>query len=440
MFIIINVAVFGYYHNKTLPNSTVNGHKIGSTEFSQLNDGLKSAQVLPADVTVSYKHKDTKVKTADLGFSLDSAAVAAYSRDHRSWLPVWNLFGHHTVPASVKVNDDVFNKGFASLAQTYKQDPADAHIVLENNEFKLVSETDGYKLQQAQVRSRLAAMLAAGGTKLTLPTETVVPEIKRQKLESNLQDLQKQLKTSVTFRYQSKSYKLTAADMAALYTPDGNSFTLSDAKIRAKVTAVGAGFGIRVQNLDEAVAATKQSIGSGEAEDFNLVAVTITRAYTYCVQLKGVDGSQQATFENKLRATLGDSRGWSLGGQVSFTQVGSGCNMHVWLVAADQMPSFGAICDTTWSCTVSPNVVINYDRWSGASPAWNAAGGSLDEYRSMVINHEVGHWLGFGHKQCGGAGQLAPVMQQQSISLQGCTFNAWPLPSELATLRSWYGI
>ncbi|HYH36367.1 MAG TPA: DUF3152 domain-containing protein [Candidatus Saccharimonadales bacterium] len=170
------------------------------------------------------------------------------------------------------------------------------------------------------------------------------------------------------------------------------------------------------------------------------MAVTISRSYTYCVHLKGVDGGQQAAFENKLRATLADSRGWSLGGRVSFTQVASGCNMRVWLAAADQVPGFGAICDSMWSCTVSPNVIINYDRWSGASPAWNAAGGSLDDYRSMVINHEVGHWLGFGHKSCGGSGQAAPVMQQQSIDLQGCTFNPWPLPSEAAALRSWYGI
>lgn len=79
-------------------------------------------------------------------------------------------------------------------------------------------------------------------------------------------------------------------------------------------------------------------------------------------------------------------------------------------------------------------MIINEDRWLGATPAWNDAGGSLRDYRHMVINHETGHWLGFSHSYCGGPGQLAPVMQQQSISLQGCKFNPWPLTSEIADL------
>ena len=127
-------------------------------------------------------------------------------------------------------------------------------------------------------------------------------------------------------------------------------------------------------------------------------------------------------------------------GRIRFSQVSSGCSFNLVLAAASTLPAYSSACSIYWSCRVGSNVIINVDRWTGASDSWNQAGGSLDEYQSMVINHEVGHWLGFDHWSCGGSGQQAPVMLQQSIDLQGCTFNAWPSAAELSGLRASKGI
>ena len=93
-----------------------------------------------------------------------------------------------------------------------------------------------------------------------------------------------------------------------------------------------------------------------------------------------------------------------------------------------------------WSCRVGNAVIINQTRWLHASDSWNSAGGSLDSYRHYVVNHETGHWLGFGHAFCPGAGQLAPVMQQQSKGLQGCRHNTWPVSGELSAAGSRHGV
>jgi hypothetical protein len=99
------------------------------------------------------------------------------------------------------------------------------------------------------------------------------------------------------------------------------------------------------------------------------------------------------------------------------------------LASAGAVPGFSSACSATWSCRVGRYVIINQTRWATASPAWNAAGRSLRDYRHLVVNHETGHWLGHGHRQCSGRG-LAPVMMQQSKGTGGCSFNPWPLPSE----------
>jgi hypothetical protein len=91
-------------------------------------------------------------------------------------------------------------------------------------------------------------------------------------------------------------------------------------------------------------------------------------------------------------------------------------------------------CSADLSCTVFPLVWINDDRWLNATDSYNKAGLSLADYRTMVINHEVGHFLGHDHvSQCQNG--IAPVMLQQSTGLRGCTANSWPLANELWVTR-----
>jgi hypothetical protein len=77
-----------------------------------------------------------------------------------------------------------------------------------------------------------------------------------------------------------------------------------------------------------------------------------------------------------------------------------------------------------FSCRNGSNIYLNLDRWTKGVTHFP----DLDVYREMVINHEVGHFLGHGHVPCGGSGQLAPVMHRQSDTLNGCQLNPYPYP------------
>lgn len=152
---------------------------------------------------------------------------------------------------------------------------------------------------------------------------------------------------------------------------------------------------------------------------------------TYVIASKGNITASIDEFASQVNQTLNSPMGWSRLG-IRFVRVESGGQFTAWLSEASQVPSFSPSgCDAVVSCTVGNNVIINETRWMNGADSWNAAGGSLRDYRHMVVNHETGHWLGHGHEYCTGAGQPAPVMQQQTINMQGCTPNPWPQQHEL---------
>lgn len=163
----------------------------------------------------------------------------------------------------------------------------------------------------------------------------------------------------------------------------------------------------------------------------------VRKVVTYTVRTKGSVGADVAMFRRQAQETYDDPRGWRAMG-VRFKRVSSGGDFTLWLSQASKVPTFSSACSSTYSCRVGRNVVINETRWRRATPTWDAKRGSLRDYRHMVVNHETGHWFGRGHAGCGGKGQLAPVMQQQSKGLQGCRINPWPKQNELHAPRYGY--
>ncbi|GAA4678128.1 DUF3152 domain-containing protein [Nocardioides nanhaiensis] len=157
--------------------------------------------------------------------------------------------------------------------------------------------------------------------------------------------------------------------------------------------------------------------------------VGVRRVATYSIVTRGRIGVSVREFARQAAETFADPRGWR-GGGVAFRRVPRGGGFTLVLAEASTVPSFSSGCSAEYSCRVGRFVIINQTRWRLATAPWRAAGGSLREYRHMVVNHEVGHWLGRGHAGCSGRGRLAPVMMQQSKGLDGCRFNPWPLRSE----------
>lgn len=152
------------------------------------------------------------------------------------------------------------------------------------------------------------------------------------------------------------------------------------------------------------------------------------RGATTTVRLEVEDGVDidRADFAEAVLATLNDDRSWGHGGRRTFARTDGDADVVVVLASPDTsarlcrpLQTFGKL-----SCRSGQRAVLTSYRWLIGTPEFP----DLQIYRQYVVNHEVGHVLGHGHEQCGGAGRPAPVMQQQTKRVAPCRPNAWPYP------------
>ena len=133
---------------------------------------------------------------------------------------------------------------------------------------------------------------------------------------------------------------------------------------------------------------------------------------------------EAADFADAVDTILADERGWTKDGRYSFRRT-TDAALRVVLATPATTDRLCAPLQTRGevSCRNGNDVVINAIRWTLGAESF---GDDLANYRVYVVNHEIGHSLGFGHAACPGAGQPAPIMLQQTIGLDGCTANPWP--------------
>jgi len=150
----------------------------------------------------------------------------------------------------------------------------------------------------------------------------------------------------------------------------------------------------------------------------------------YRVAVENGVGVAPETFAAAVDAILADPRGWTAGGDLRLQRVSGGTAAAFTIYLATPETSEEMCRDEFMetaqytNCRLSDGrVVINLARWLTAIPGYGAP---LEVYQAYVINHEVGHQLRQWHELCPGPGRPAPVMQQQTLGLQGCVANGWP--------------
>lgn len=162
------------------------------------------------------------------------------------------------------------------------------------------------------------------------------------------------------------------------------------------------------------------------------------RKIRYRVDVEMGLGLDSGLFARAVQSTLNDDRSWAHDGAMTFERISSGEPEFVITLASPGTTATWCAksgLDTTVdnvSCdsASTERVMINAYRWAQGSQTYGDE--AMFSYRQMLINHEVGHRLGYGHVSCRTPGSLAPVMQQQtkSLDIEGikCRPNAWVYP------------
>ena len=176
-------------------------------------------------------------------------------------------------------------------------------------------------------------------------------------------------------------------------------------------------------------------------------AVGGAKRVTYTIEIEeGVQlvGGPEG-FAADVTTILADPRGWIGDGQTGFQRVDSG-KPDLRIRLTSQLTTrevCGFSIPFEGSCATTDVVTINVARWIRGAVSFQ---GALVEYKQYVVNHEVGHGLGYPHKSCQENGTLAPVMMQQSWGVSNdylaalgtdrvvadgkvCRPNAWPYPT-----------
>ncbi|MGP3688326.1 DUF3152 domain-containing protein [Streptomyces sp. IBSNAI002] len=158
----------------------------------------------------------------------------------------------------------------------------------------------------------------------------------------------------------------------------------------------------------------------------------------YRVDVEQGLGLDPQLFAEAVHRTLNDDRSWARGGARTFERVPGGETDFVITLASPGTTAKWCAksgLDTTVdnvSCdsASTERVMINAFRWAQGAATFGPD--QMLAYRQMLINHEVGHRLGHSHVNCRTPGALAPIMQQQTKSLDiggiQCKPNPWVFP------------
>ena len=428
LFGAVNGVLAWHFNDRFYPGAQAGAVELGNVTYGRAQQVLTD-RMDRHPLILAFDEDVVKIPTADLDVNYDvSQTINDLKQQPRPWLPIMAWLGFdtsHLVDLAYSADESRIRAKADQLIDRFNREPKSATLTIADGQATLQPEEVGYTYDRRMVIRDMVTGLSHLPDEPQMITVMATPaEMSTKELQPLYEQARQMLAANITLVAEGEEFSPSRAevgswlrvtdkpelvfnrDLIGLYVDDianqVNKAVVNTIMVTRNGQEVVEREGVAGRQLQEAEAIEKIIDALKEAEHttatlaVSTVEPTVVRPFTYayCVQANQVDTGKLSYFSQKIAQTLADPRGWSLNGQIYFQKVSSGCSFNLILAAAHTLPHYSSGCSAMWSCRVGPNVIINNDRWEGATTAWNNAGGSLSEYQHMVINHEVGHWLG----------------------------------------------
>jgi hypothetical protein len=443
-FLAINLAIHSAYAGRVYPGVRVGAVAIGGVRESELVSKLRSSAPQPSlSIHIGAARYDER------GAALGQADAARAAREamtigHDTPLPIAGLLKSWLsgpVLWKYSVDDTAVNKLTRDLAGSVAASPSVAVPVVYGGQAFMIAEKSGTSLDVDKSASKITSAIGKTSS-VSLSLDKIDPLVTASSYSDDLQAAQNTLSLSLQITVKSATYKVTPQQIGSwlVFRGPGKGVAVDAAGVGTYVGTIAGSF--------DRAAATNALIGAVQARR-DLVYVASTRkitaipnsisiktsplaTYKYCVRADTTEGTTQLAA--KADSALSGLQGWQLGGSLKFVRADSGCNFFLSLASAADMAKTNPSCAGKASCLSMGSLVFNTESWQSPPKGWS---GGAAAYRGELIDHEVGHWLGFDHAPCTYSSASKPLMSTPTVVLGGCSPNWYLVPAESLGAKEW---
>jgi hypothetical protein len=438
LFIGLNLAAGGYYSNRVYPGVRVDSLAVGGWTFDELHQKLLQEMPKPVlSAVVGTGHYQLALgnvgsgNTADLERNVREAGRSTP-------LPLAGVIGSwfaKPISPAFALSDDAVDRSVQLLAAAIERTPSNAAPMIHGTDVFVLADKPGVRLDRT---AAAAAIRAAYGQVSTVSINPVRldPSTVAADYTNDAAQAQAMITTNVQISLRKAHYSPTPAQIASwvVFLGPGKGITTDPAGVAVFVATIP-GFFDRTGTVSGIVAAlnarqvaslspsTKKPTAG--PTPVSLAAVGPAANYSYCLDETGGTAPSLAP---ATAATLGAGGSWTLGGKLRFVPAKTGCNFTIRLAGTAAMTALDPACEHQSTCRIHNDLALSVESWAKAPSSWL---GDTNSYRTELINHIVGQWLGFGHPTCSVAATQAPVLSTPSLLVGGCSPKWYPVPAEL---------